>query len=80
MAYTSEGNLCSGCRCRARSKEIPTTKRVNTIQFFREALPNSFVGRLTPVDAPHGKFGSPAQLDKTGRGAAVGFGWIVQAG
>ncbi len=56
------------------------TKRVNTTQPFREALPNSFEGRQTPVDAPHEKYGSSAQLDKTGRGAAVGFGWIVQAG
>ena len=56
------------------------TKRVNTTQPFREALPNSFVGRLTPVDAPHEKCGSSAQLDKTDRGAAVGLGRIAQAG
>ncbi len=56
------------------------TKRVTTTQPVREIFLESFEARPTPVDAPHGKFGSSAQLDKTGRGAAVGFGWIVQAG
>ncbi len=69
-----------GLPCRARSMEIPMTKRATATQPTRETLANSFEGRLTPVDASHGKFGSPAQLDKTDRGDAVGFGRFVPAG
>ncbi len=43
------------------------TKRVTTTQLNRETLPDSIEGRLTSVDARHGKFGPTVQLDKTDR-------------